>query len=96
MIKELEEKYEVTLLTIGLCIGGIIFIIWGVFSTPIKPVLCDIGLFLALVTFYCIPIAVVYDLDHPQQKAIVALDLLLGWTFLGWVAALVWALTEKR
>lgn len=26
--------------------------------------------------------------------AIFALNLLLGWTFLGWVAALVWALTK--
>jgi hypothetical protein len=28
--------------------------------------------------------------------AIVALNLLLGWTIVGWVAALVWALTKER
>jgi Superinfection immunity protein len=29
------------------------------------------------------------------SPAIFALNLLLGWTFLGWVAALVWALTNS-
>jgi hypothetical protein len=29
-----------------------------------------------------------------NATAILALDLLLGWTVLGWVAALVWALTR--
>lgn len=28
--------------------------------------------------------------------AIFALDLLLGWTFVGWVIALVWALTKDE
>jgi hypothetical protein len=31
--------------------------------------------------------------DHRQWLAIVVLDLLLGWTLVGWVAALVWACT---
>lgn len=30
---------------------------------------------------------------HPQRSAILVLNLLLGWTLLGWVAALVWAWT---
>jgi hypothetical protein len=29
-----------------------------------------------------------------NTAAIVALNLLLGWTFVGWVAALVWSLTK--
>lgn len=29
-----------------------------------------------------------------NANAIFAFNLLLGWTFLGWVAALVWALTK--
>jgi len=28
--------------------------------------------------------------------AIIALNVLLGWTFLGWVIALVWALTKDK
>lgn len=33
---------------------------------------------------------------HRNRVAIFALSLLLGWTFIGWVAALVWALTANR
>lgn len=32
---------------------------------------------------------------HPQAEAIIILNVLLGWTFLGWVVALVWAATYK-
>lgn len=28
---------------------------------------------------------------HPSKSAVMALNLFLGWTFLGWVAALVWS-----
>ncbi len=35
---------------------------------------------------------------HPQDTAILLLTLLLGWTVLGWIAALIWSATviEKR
>jgi len=42
---------------------------------------------------YLFPTFVAERRRHRQITAIVALNLLLGWTFLGWVAALVWALT---
>ena len=31
--------------------------------------------------------------QHPQQGSIFVLNLFLGWTFLGWVAALIWAVS---
>lgn len=46
-------------------------------------------IFLALL--YFIPTFVAKS----QRGAIFALNLLLGWTFVGWVAALVWALATK-
>jgi hypothetical protein len=39
-------------------------------------------------------IAVVGSPPHKNSAAIITLNLLLGWTFLGWVAALVWSLTR--
>jgi hypothetical protein len=51
-------------------------------------VLVGIG---ALVLFT--PSLVAYHRGHPNAMAIFALNLLLGWTFVGWVVALVWALT---
>lgn len=32
--------------------------------------------------------------DHKNQGAIAVLNPLLGWTFLGWVAAMVWSVAE--
>ena len=43
--------------------------------------------------FYLLPTFIALGRRHQNTPAIVALDLLLGWTFLGWVAALVWSLT---
>jgi hypothetical protein len=51
---------------------------------------------LLLLFFYCIPLGVAANRKHQNFGAICALNLLLGWTFLGWVAALVWALTTAR
>jgi hypothetical protein len=45
-----------------------------------------------LLGLYCLPGLIAYRRGHPKRVAIGALNLLLGWTFLGWVAALVWAL----
>jgi len=38
---------------------------------------------------------VAYGRRHKNADAIFTLDLLLGWTLIGWVAALVWALTAQ-
>jgi len=42
---------------------------------------------------YFIPAIVAGSRDHPQGLAIFMLNLLLGWTALGWIAAIVWACT---
>jgi hypothetical protein len=41
---------------------------------------------------YLLPTFVAERRGHYQTTAIFALNLLLGWTFVGWVVALVWAL----
>jgi hypothetical protein len=43
---------------------------------------------------YVLPSAVAVWRHHPNAVAISALNLLLGWTVLGWVGALVWSLTR--
>lgn len=40
---------------------------------------------------YFIPGFVATARNHPNQTAIVILNIVAGWTFLGWVIALVWA-----
>jgi hypothetical protein len=43
---------------------------------------------------YFLPSFIAIMRGHPNWLAIVALDILAGWTFIGWVAALVWSLTS--
>lgn len=55
--------------------------------------LLSVAALLAAFAAYFLPTLVASRRDHPQQNAIALLNLLLGWTFLGWIAALVWAAT---
>lgn len=47
---------------------------------------------IAIGLFYFLPTLV--SLKHRQQFAIFLLNLLLGWTVLGWIIALIWAATK--
>ena len=57
-------------------------------------VLIGIGLpiFIAL---YFAPSIVALNRNHPNTQAIFVLNLLLGWTFVGWALAFVWGFTNK-
>ena len=49
-----------------------------------------------IAVLYFFPTIVALLRDHHQLSAIALLNLFLGWTFLGWVAALGWACTAIR
>jgi nucleoside permease NupC len=44
--------------------------------------------------FYFIPTFAAGYLNHRQFTGILILNILLGWTFIGWVAALIWAVLK--
>jgi hypothetical protein len=50
---------------------------------------------LVLAALYFIPAFVAGCRGHRNTGAIVALNLLLGWTIIGWIGALVWACTDN-
>jgi hypothetical protein len=50
---------------------------------------------IALVLLYFLPSLVANRRGHRNTGAIVVLNIFLGWTFLGWVLTLVWALTDN-
>ena len=54
----------------------------------------EIFLLLSLIAIYFLPGIVASGAKHHQAAAIWILNLLLGWTILGWILALVWALTK--
>lgn len=54
-------------------------------------------LFLVLIGFvYFIPTICAYSgTRHSKRESILIVNLFLGWTFIGWVIALAWALSES-
>ncbi|MGH0038402.1 MAG: superinfection immunity protein [Myxococcota bacterium] len=44
---------------------------------------------------YIAPFTVAAGRDHPRARSILALNLALGWTGIGWLAALAWAWPER-
>lgn len=57
-----------------------------------KMMACPFAIFVILI--YFVPTFVAFRRRHPQIMAIVVLNLFLGWTFLGWLGALVWAFVK--
>jgi hypothetical protein len=45
---------------------------------------------------YLLPYWIAEGRQHYQTSAILVLTIFLGWTFLGWVIALVWACTAVQ
>jgi len=84
--------------------GGAVGVIWdkqsnlggsvlanGALPQPLA-ILLSLFIFAICVCFYFVPAIVAYHRRKKDWVAIGVLNLLLGWTFVGWVIALVWAL----
>lgn len=53
-----------------------------------------IGFALFLGFIYFIPTLIAINRNHHNRNAIFALNLLLGWSFIGWAISLTWSLTQ--
>lgn len=51
-------------------------------------------LFIAIFCIYFLPSIIAHNGKHHNSQAITLLNLFLGWTILGWLAALIWACTK--
>jgi len=51
-------------------------------------------LFILVVVLYFLPSIIAYKGDKKNKGAILALNIVAGWTFLGWVVAIVWSCME--
>ena len=49
-----------------------------------------------LIAIYLVPIGVAYWRDARRFTAIAATNLLLGWTIIGWIGALIWAMGADK
>jgi hypothetical protein len=45
-------------------------------------------------SFYFLPFIIALIRGHHQRLAIFIMNLFLGWTFIGWIASLIWACTK--
>lgn len=53
-------------------------------------------LLLIFLPIYFLPSVLAAARKHRHTAAVVALNLLLGWTGIGWVGALVWSLMDQK
>lgn len=58
-------------------------------SSPVPLILLNVFLW----AFYFIPAMIAWVRKHRSLPAIIALNILLGWTGLGWIGAFVWSLS---
>jgi hypothetical protein len=51
-------------------------------------------LLIPLVVFYFLPVIVARIGKHSNIKPVFIVNLVFGWTFVGWIAAIFWALMD--
>lgn len=56
--------------------------------------LLEISLVVLIFVFYFLPTLIALLRQHKNKLAIFLLNLLLGWTVLGWVVSLVWSVMK--
>ncbi|MCX7123612.1 MAG: superinfection immunity protein [Gammaproteobacteria bacterium] len=52
--------------------------------------------FIVMIGLYFLPSIIAYKRRHRNFAALLALNILLGWTVLGWVCSLVWSLLKQN
>lgn len=50
-----------------------------------------IGVWSAIACFYLLPAIMAFQREHAKRWPILLVNLLLGWTVIGWFATLIWA-----
>ena len=69
-------------------------IIWGILAIAISIFTFNLGTGIAtalLITIYMFPAYFAHSRGHRNSDSIATFNLFLGWTFIGWVCALIWA-----
>lgn len=56
----------------------------------------SLGMLAFMVIVYFVPTFIGSIRNHPNAVAITLLNLFLGWTLIGWVAALVWSVLAEK
>jgi hypothetical protein len=49
-------------------------------------------LLVLIVVLYLLPTLIAFGREHPQRTTVALLNIVLGWTLIGWIVVFVWAL----
>jgi Superinfection immunity protein len=55
----------------------------------------NIIMLLLIVLIYMLPTLIAFGREHPHRQDIIVVNLLLGWTLIGWIAVFLWALLTR-
>ena len=44
---------------------------------------------------YLLPTLIAFGREHPSRQNVAILNIILGWTLIGWIAVFLWALLAK-
>ena len=86
---------------LGICLSSWVGILDG-YHADNQIVFCilmivgSLSLFAVVVAFYLIPTIIVVKRHHLQKIPIILINILLGWSLIGWVVALVWACMQSK
>lgn len=50
---------------------------------------------LAIVVIYMLPTFIAFGREHPRRQDITVVNILLGWTLIGWIGVFLWALLTQ-
>jgi uncharacterized membrane protein len=46
---------------------------------------------LAIVVLYMLPTFIAFGREHPRRQDVALVNILLGWTLIGWIGVFLWA-----
>lgn len=69
-------------------------ILWGVFGIIL--ILLAIAVAVGLIGLAILPTIIAFKNKSPNKWFILALNIVAGGTIIGWIAALIWAASEKN
>ena len=94
-MKEMDRNTSI-IVAVGVVLLG--FVVGWVLAPDVMAtlaVVCFVGLLVAgVVVAWLIPVWIAFRREHPNRTAILVVNLLFGWTFVGWGLSLAWALSN--
>jgi len=98
-MNSLKLKWDELTTPIKAAVGAGVAIVGVIFVLKVLPALVaamGIGALLAILFIpYWIPTIIAFLRKHPSKLSILAVNFFFGWTFIGWVLSLVWALSDN-